>query len=103
METRTIAQRLALAEGHVQHGDTQVKRQRALLRHLERHGLGTFHARRQLKELENSQASFLEYRDQLKSEMALSAVSPAGPRMEVPVSSAGVGVFLTAQASAPKA
>jgi len=94
METRTIAQRLALAEGHVQHSAAQVNRQRALLKHLERHSLGTLHARKLLKELENTQACFVEYRDQLKSEMALSGASPAGPRIEVSGNSAAVGVSL---------
>ena len=103
MEKRTIAQRLALAESQVQHGDARLSKQRALVRHLEHHRLGTFHARRLLKELEGTQACFVEYRDQLKSEMAFSAVSPGGPRVELPGNSAGAGVFFAAQGTARKA
>jgi hypothetical protein len=104
METRTIAQRLVSAESQVQWGDARVSKQRTLVRHLERHGLGTFYARRLLKELEDTQACFAAYRDQLKLEMALSADSPAGPRggQGVPGSSAGVGIFPTGQGIAPK-
>jgi hypothetical protein len=79
MEPRPIAQRLVSAESQVQWGDARVSKQRTLVRHLERHGLGTFYARRLLKELEDTQACFVAYRDQLEFEMALSAVSPAGP------------------------
>jgi hypothetical protein len=71
METRTLAQRLALAESQVEHGGIRLNRQRALLKHLERHGLGTFHARRLLRQLEESQACFIASRDQLKAEMDL--------------------------------
>src|SRR5665213_2115958 len=102
METRTIVQHLALAEDHVQHCDVHLKRQRGLLKHLQRHSLGTFHARRHLKELADTQACFVAYRDQLKSEMALSAarIADARGREEVPGNSAEVGVFFTAQGMA---
>jgi hypothetical protein len=54
MKPRPIAQRLASAENQVQWGDARVSKQRTLVRHLERHGLGTFYARRLLKELEDT-------------------------------------------------
>jgi hypothetical protein len=78
METRTIAQRLALAESQVQHGGVRLNRQRTLVKHLERHCLGTFHARRLLRELEETQARFIAGRDQLKAAMDLAAASPSG-------------------------
>lgn len=77
METRTIAQRLALAETRVLHADAQLSRQRTLIRHLQRHGLGTLQARRLLKELEETQASLVAERDRLESKMAVSGGSPA--------------------------
>jgi len=86
METRTIAQRLALAEARVQQGDGMVSRQRTLVRHLERHCLGTFHASRLLKQLEVTQAGFIAERDQLEIEMALSSAGPTEPAI-----SAGIG------------
>jgi len=79
METKTIAQRLAVAEARVQQGDGMVRRQRTLVRHLERHSLGTFHASRLLKQLEDTQAAFIAERDQLELEMALSSASQAEP------------------------
>ena len=77
METRTIAQRLALAETRVLHADAQLSRQRTLIRHLQRHGLGTLQARRLLKELEETQASLVAERDRLESKMAVSGAGPA--------------------------
>jgi hypothetical protein len=91
MENRTIAQRLALADSRVQRGEVQLNRQRALVRHLERHGLGTFQARRLLKDLEDAQTGFIADRDQLKCEMAMSAANLPGVHAgdEVPGSPAG--------------
>ena len=91
METRTIAQRLALAEARVRHGDVQLSSQRTLIRHLERHGLGTFYARKLLKELEETQAGLVAERDQLEIEMALAAADLATVHTEeeVPVSLTG--------------
>jgi hypothetical protein len=77
METRTIAQRLALSESQVKRSDVLINQHRALLKHLERHGLGTFQARKLLRELEETQAGFVADRDQLKFEMALSGARPA--------------------------
>lgn len=84
MESRTMAQRLALAESQVEHGGIRLSRQRTLVKHLERHGLGTFHARKLLRELEESQACFIASRDQLKSEMDLLAVSPSDIAQRAP-------------------
>jgi DNA helicase TIP49 (TBP-interacting protein) len=85
-----IAQRLALAENHVQHGDAQVRRQRSLVENLELHGLGVQNARQRLMELEAIQTFFVEERDRLASALAASAAapgeangaasSPSGPR-----------------------
>ena len=77
METRTIAQRLALAEIRVLHADAQLSRQRTLVRHFERHGLGTLKARKLLKELEETQANLVAERDRLESEMAVLGAGPA--------------------------
>ena len=75
METRTIAQRLALAEIRVLHADAQLSRQRTLVRHLERHGLGTLQARKLLRELEETQASLVAERDRLETEIGASSAS----------------------------
>jgi hypothetical protein len=79
METKTIAQRLALAEARVQQYRGMVSRQRQLVRHLQRHSLGIFDASRLLKQLEETQVGFIAERDQLKLEMAQSSASPTGP------------------------
>ena len=91
METKTISQRLALAEARVQQGDAMVSRQRTLVRHLERHGLGTLNASRLLKQLEDNQAGFIAERDQLEIEMALAAADLATVHTEeeVPLSLTG--------------
>ena len=77
MDKRTIAQRLALAESQVEHVHAQINRQRTLIQGLERNRLVTFLACKRLKELEENLASFIEYRDRLASEMALSIAGPA--------------------------
>ena len=77
MQTKTIAQRLALAEARVQQGDAMISGQRTLVRHLERHGLGTLNASRLLKELEETQAASIAERDQLEMEMTLAAADLA--------------------------
>jgi hypothetical protein len=91
METKTIAQRLTLAEARVQQGDAMISRQRTLVRHLQRHGLGIFHASRLLKQLEDNQAGFIAERDQLEIEMALAAADLATVHTEeeVPLSLTG--------------
>jgi len=77
VEVRTLEQRLALAESRILHGDVQLSRQRTMVRHLERHGLVSFQARKLLKELEENQAAFVAERDRLESEMAaLPATAP---------------------------
>ena len=88
MEMGTIAQRIALAESRVLQCDVWVSRQRTLVRHLERHGLDTSHARKLLKELEIAQVGAVEDRNQLEVEMSLLATGPAGSRSgeKVPVS-----------------
>ena len=75
METRTIAERLALAESRVLRGDVELSRQRALVRHLERHGLGTLHARKLLRELEETLANLVAERDRLEADMAVPATN----------------------------
>jgi len=99
MEMRTIAQRLALAESRVRRCDAWVSRQRTLVRHLERHGLDTSHARKLLEELEIAQVGAVEDRDRLEAEMSLLAPGPAGSRFgeKAPGSPTAAVPFFTGQ------
>ncbi len=72
MDTRTVAQRLALAESRTLHGNVHLSRQRALVRHLERNGLSSRQARKALMDMEKSQRKLIAERDQLELDMTRS-------------------------------
>ena len=76
METQTVAQRLAVAESQILHGDVQLSAQRALVRHLERNGLPAFEARKVLTGLEEAQAKLVADRDRLEAQEAAPAAAP---------------------------